>query len=155
MCSIFVPRLIPTQIIHLSYCLPNAPLLNPLICFRSVSAGKSLTKELPLSELGKAESNLSITVVGASGDLAKKKIFPALFALYYEDCLPEVLIFTFQTYPLEVDETENIILWSASMGVSYGWSIFVFVSFYRICSEFYSFWLCPNKNDWWGAEKHD
>ncbi|CAH9112840.1 unnamed protein product [Cuscuta europaea] len=34
-------------------------------------------------------STVSITVVGASGDLAKKKIFPALFALYYEDCLPE------------------------------------------------------------------
>ncbi|KAI3839413.1 hypothetical protein MKX03_016091 [Papaver bracteatum] len=32
---------------------------------------------------------VSITVVGASGDLAKKKIFPALFALYYEDCLPK------------------------------------------------------------------
>lgn len=38
---------------------------------------------------GKVQSTLSITVVGASGDLAKKKIFPALFALYYEDCLPE------------------------------------------------------------------
>ena len=36
------------------------------------------------------ESSVSITVVGASGDLAKKKIFPALFALYYEDCLPKV-----------------------------------------------------------------
>ncbi|KAL5123135.1 Glucose-6-phosphate 1-dehydrogenase, chloroplastic [Glycine soja] len=35
------------------------------------------------------ESSVSITVVGASGDLAKKKIFPALFALYYEDCLPK------------------------------------------------------------------
>ncbi|ONK72027.1 uncharacterized protein A4U43_C04F14890 [Asparagus officinalis] len=35
------------------------------------------------------ESTVSITVVGASGDLAKKKIFPALFALYYEDCLPQ------------------------------------------------------------------
>ncbi|KAL0924026.1 hypothetical protein M5K25_004828 [Dendrobium thyrsiflorum] len=35
------------------------------------------------------ESTVSITVVGASGDLAKKKIFPALFALFYEDCLPE------------------------------------------------------------------
>ncbi|OAY84211.1 Glucose-6-phosphate 1-dehydrogenase, chloroplastic [Ananas comosus] len=35
------------------------------------------------------DSTVSITVVGASGDLAKKKIFPALFALYYEDCLPE------------------------------------------------------------------
>lgn len=35
------------------------------------------------------DSTVSITVVGASGDLAKKKIFPALFALYYEDCLPK------------------------------------------------------------------
>ena len=32
---------------------------------------------------------LSITVIGGSGDLAKKKIFPALFALYYEGHLPE------------------------------------------------------------------
>ncbi|KAF3486028.1 hypothetical protein F2Q69_00054146 [Brassica cretica] len=39
---------------------------------------------------GKEHSTVSITVVGASGDLAKKKIFPALFALYYEGCLPEM-----------------------------------------------------------------
>ena len=30
------------------------------------------------------KSALSIVVVGASGDLAKKKIYPALFALYVE-----------------------------------------------------------------------
>lgn len=35
------------------------------------------------------EYTVSITVVGASGDLAKKKIFPALFALYYEGFLPK------------------------------------------------------------------
>uniref|UniRef100_A0ACD5W9S9 Uncharacterized protein n=1 Tax=Avena sativa TaxID=4498 RepID=A0ACD5W9S9_AVESA len=35
------------------------------------------------------ENTVSITVVGASGDLAKKKIFPALFALFYEDWLPK------------------------------------------------------------------
>ncbi len=35
-------------------------------------------------------SSLSVVVVGASGDLAKKKIFPALFALYYEGLLPPV-----------------------------------------------------------------
>ncbi|KIY96886.1 glucose-6-phosphate 1-dehydrogenase [Monoraphidium neglectum] len=35
-----------------------------------------------------AHSSLSIVVLGASGDLAKKKIFPALFALYYEGLLP-------------------------------------------------------------------
>lgn len=34
-------------------------------------------------------STVTITVVGASGDLAKKKIFPALFALFYEGFLPE------------------------------------------------------------------
>eukprot|EP00891_Asterochloris_glomerata_P002233 jgi/Astpho2/2233/fgenesh1_pm.00040_%23_32_t len=35
------------------------------------------------------KSALSIVVVGASGDLAKKKIYPALFALYVEGTLPE------------------------------------------------------------------
>lgn len=38
----------------------------------------------------KDESTLSIVVVGASGDLARKKIFPALFALFYDDHLPQV-----------------------------------------------------------------
>lgn len=47
----------------------------------------------PISDSKNVDSKLTITVVGASGDLAKKKIFPALFALYYEDCLPEVLVF--------------------------------------------------------------
>ncbi len=37
-------------------------------------------------------SSLSVVVVGASGDLAKKKIFPALFALYYEGLLPKVRV---------------------------------------------------------------
>lgn len=45
------------------------------------------------SEPENGDCTLSITVVGASGDLAKKKIFPALFALYYEDFLPKVLAF--------------------------------------------------------------
>lgn len=36
------------------------------------------------------DSTCSVTVVGASGDLAKKKIFPALFALFYEGYLPKV-----------------------------------------------------------------
>eukprot|EP00210_Caulerpa_lentillifera_P006353 g6068.t1 len=34
-------------------------------------------------------TTVSIVVVGASGDLARKKIFPALFALYYQGMLPE------------------------------------------------------------------
>lgn len=52
--------------------------------------GKPLSEEIPSSGFGKEEVTLSITVVGASGDLAKKKIFPALFALFYEGFLPEV-----------------------------------------------------------------
>jgi len=35
-----------------------------------------------------ADENLSIVVVGASGDLARRKIFPALFALYCQGFLP-------------------------------------------------------------------
>lgn len=36
----------------------------------------------------KDEVMLTVVVVGASGDLARKKIFPALFALYYQGLLP-------------------------------------------------------------------
>lgn len=49
-----------------------------------------MPEQVPLTELGNGETVVSVTVIGASGDLAKKKIFPALFALFYEDCLPEV-----------------------------------------------------------------
>ncbi|KAG9445904.1 hypothetical protein H6P81_012032 [Aristolochia fimbriata] len=48
-----------------------------------------LHEDVPAFSPADKESSVSITVVGASGDLAKKKIFPALFALYYEDCLPK------------------------------------------------------------------
>lgn len=34
--------------------------------------------------------SLCIAVIGATGELARKKIFPALFALYYSGFLPEV-----------------------------------------------------------------
>ena len=49
-----------------------------------------LERNLPNLSGPEDESTVSITIVGASGDLAKKKIFPALFALYYEGCLPKV-----------------------------------------------------------------
>jgi hypothetical protein len=35
-------------------------------------------------------NHLSVVVVGASGDLAKKKILPALFSLYFDGMLPKV-----------------------------------------------------------------
>lgn len=37
-------------------------------------------------------SFLTIAVIGATGELARRKIFPALFALYYSGFLPEVEI---------------------------------------------------------------
>lgn len=44
---------------------------------------------IPMSETEKTEPALSIIVVGASGDLARRKIFPALFSLFCEDRLPK------------------------------------------------------------------
>ncbi|CAD7701893.1 unnamed protein product [Ostreobium quekettii] len=44
---------------------------------------------MPHPEECSADSTLSVVVVGASGDLARKKIFPALFALFYEGMLVE------------------------------------------------------------------
>lgn len=56
------------------------------------------------------ETTTSITVVGASGDLARKKIFPALFALYYEDCLPEhFTVFGYARSKLTDEELRNMI----------------------------------------------
>ncbi|KAL3573026.1 hypothetical protein D5086_026930 [Populus alba] len=65
---------------------------------------------IPISEAEKEESTLSITVVGASGDLAKKKIFPALFALFYEDWLPEnFTVFGYARTKLTDEELRNMI----------------------------------------------
>lgn len=61
---------------------------------RSVTSSEEL-KDGAQFGANENESTVSITVVGASGDLAKKKIFPALFALYYEGCLPKVCVYTF------------------------------------------------------------
>lgn len=36
--------------------------------------------------------SLCIAVIGATGELARRKIFPALFALYYSGFLPEVQV---------------------------------------------------------------
>lgn len=49
-----------------------------------------------------AEQDLNIIVVGASGDLAQRKIFPALFAVFSQDLLPEnVRFFGFARSSLE------------------------------------------------------
>ncbi|KAM0909741.1 hypothetical protein ACQ4PT_014624 [Festuca glaucescens] len=56
------------------------------------------------------ENTVSITVVGASGDLAKKKIFPALFALFYEDWLPKhFTVFGYARSKMSDEELRNMI----------------------------------------------
>ncbi|XP_065021623.1 glucose-6-phosphate 1-dehydrogenase, chloroplastic-like [Musa acuminata AAA Group] len=75
----------------------------------------SSQKEEPYIDHSKAkedqiDSTVSITVVGASGDLAKKKIFPALFALFYEDCLPKhFTVFGYARTQLTDEELRNMI----------------------------------------------
>jgi len=74
---------------------PVAPVENDSPVKKQLKDGLSsvgLLEDRPVvgvSDASNGESTVSITVVGASGDLAKKKIFPALFALYYEGHLPE------------------------------------------------------------------
>ncbi|XP_044492139.1 glucose-6-phosphate 1-dehydrogenase, chloroplastic-like [Mangifera indica] len=65
---------------------------------------------IPFFGTNKEEFTLSIIVVGASGELARKKIFPALFALFYEERLP--LNFTIMGYARTImtnEELRNII----------------------------------------------
>ncbi|KDP29934.1 hypothetical protein JCGZ_18503 [Jatropha curcas] len=64
-----------------------------------------------LLETEKAESTcLSIVVVGASGELSRNKIFPALFALFCEDRLPKnVAIFGYARSTMTNEEMRNMI----------------------------------------------
>lgn len=61
---------------------------------------------MPSSQNGlDANKPLSLVILGASGDLAQKKIIPALFALYSQQYLPkDVNIFGFARTPLNDDE---------------------------------------------------
>ncbi|KAG0458442.1 hypothetical protein HPP92_023599 [Vanilla planifolia] len=79
------------------------------------SATEEPTKHFEVSEdqFSSAQENsstVSIIVVGASGDLARKKIFPALFALYYEGFLPKhFTIFGYSRSKLTDDELREMI----------------------------------------------
>ncbi|KAL3506674.1 hypothetical protein ACH5RR_032056 [Cinchona calisaya] len=80
------------------------------VSWQNGSMEKPLTEEVPPSRPGEAHTTLSITVVGASGDLAKKKIFPALFALFYEDFLPEnFVVFGYARTKMSDEELRNMI----------------------------------------------
>lgn len=66
-------------------------------------------------------SSLSICVVGASGDLAKKKIFPALFALYYEGMLPcHFTVFGYARSKMNNEEFREMISYNLTCRVTDG-----------------------------------
>nr|O24357.1 RecName: Full=Glucose-6-phosphate 1-dehydrogenase, chloroplastic; Short=G6PD; Flags: Precursor [Spinacia oleracea]CAA03939.1 Glucose-6-phosphate dehydrogenase [Spinacia oleracea] len=88
--------------------LQNDVAVNPIVA-KSIDPSADL-QLLPLLESVKEEPTLSIIVVGASGDLAKKKIFPALFALFYENCLPEnFTVFGFSRTEMNDEELRTMI----------------------------------------------
>lgn len=71
--------------------------------------------------MNRKSENLSFVVVGASGDLATKKIFPALFALYCQGFLPSNLtIFGFSRTAMSHDEFRAHI--SGNLSCRYGQS---------------------------------
>ncbi|KAH9793706.1 glucose-6-phosphate 1-dehydrogenase 1 [Citrus sinensis] len=93
----------PLNAVSLQDSLAGKPLANDHSEPQEIEASVTASSE-------KVGSTLSITVVGASGDLAKKKIFPALFALYYEDCLPEdFTVFGYARTKLTDEELRNMI----------------------------------------------
>ncbi|KAI4336551.1 hypothetical protein L6164_015065 [Bauhinia variegata] len=84
-----------------THCHSYPSVQSPLSSLKSCSYAPSLSKlghllRMTFTSASKrflaAKVSLQQQDVGASGDLAKKKIFPALFALYYEDCLPKHFI---------------------------------------------------------------
>ncbi|XP_051151931.1 glucose-6-phosphate 1-dehydrogenase, chloroplastic-like isoform X2 [Andrographis paniculata] len=86
----------------------NGPL--NAVSLQDGSATNPQTEDTGIPVLGQEGSTLSITVVGASGDLAKKKIFPALFALFYEDWLPEdFVVFGYARTKMNDEELRNMI----------------------------------------------
>jgi glucose-6-phosphate 1-dehydrogenase len=61
---------------------------------------------------------LTIVVLGASGDLAKKKTFPAIFSLFYHDLLPEdFVMYGFARSAMTNDEFREMILGTLSCRV--------------------------------------
>lgn len=61
---------------------------------------------------------VAIVVLGASGDLAKKKTFPAIFSLFYHDLLPsEFVLYGFARREMNDEQFREIILGTLSCRV--------------------------------------
>ncbi|KAA8545284.1 hypothetical protein F0562_020068 [Nyssa sinensis] len=93
----------------------SVPEFNPGISTRastSMESPSSLPQTHPfnIAAQGGGAPSLCIAVIGATGELARRKIFPALFALYYSGFLPEnVGIFGYSRKDLTDEDMRSII----------------------------------------------
>uniref|UniRef100_A0A5B7BCR6 Glucose-6-phosphate dehydrogenase NAD-binding domain-containing protein n=1 Tax=Davidia involucrata TaxID=16924 RepID=A0A5B7BCR6_DAVIN len=93
----------------------SAPKFKPGISTRastSMESPSSLPQTHPfnIAAQGGGVPSLCIAVIGATGELARRKIFPALFALYYSGFLPEnVGIFGYSRKNLMDEDLRSII----------------------------------------------
>uniref|UniRef100_A0A2P2KQD1 Uncharacterized protein MANES_09G179700 n=1 Tax=Rhizophora mucronata TaxID=61149 RepID=A0A2P2KQD1_RHIMU len=72
--------------------------------------------------------SLCIAVIGATGELARGKIFPALFALYYSGFLPEdVGIFGYSRKDLTDDDLRSIIASTLTCRIDHQYSSLIIV----------------------------
>ncbi|XP_048233259.1 glucose-6-phosphate 1-dehydrogenase, chloroplastic-like [Ricinus communis] len=89
----------------------NAASLRAGVCASSPAIEDVETPAKKLLETEKSKSaDLSIIVVGASGELARNKIFPALFALFCGNRLPKnITIFGYARSTMTNEELRNLI----------------------------------------------
>lgn len=87
---------------------PHDSVTGPTTSFESPSIPQTHSSEFLIE--GGAEASLCIAVIGATGELARGKIFPALFALYYSGFLPEnVSIFGYSRKDMTDEDLRSMI----------------------------------------------
>ncbi|KAE8660186.1 Glucose-6-phosphate 1-dehydrogenase 4 [Hibiscus syriacus] len=117
----------------------------------------SQPKKSTLPPVGTSSSNLNvdnnhgrpslcIAVIRATGELAKKKIFPALFALYYSGFLPEnVGIFGYSRKDLTDEELRSLIASTLTCRIDHQFSFYNGICFLELHYEVYSMRDCGDK----------
>ncbi|OVA16697.1 glucose-6-phosphate dehydrogenase [Macleaya cordata] len=88
----------------------NQPILSEDLSVAVRSSSSVRTKANNFDSEGGRVPSLCISVIGATGELARTKIFPALFALYYSGFLPEnVGIFGYSRKNLTDEDLRSVI----------------------------------------------
>jgi glucose-6-phosphate 1-dehydrogenase len=76
----------------------------------SPSIGQRPAESRPGVDGVSGEAGLSVVVLGASGDLARRKILPALFSLYCQDLLPRrFTVYGFARTPMDDGAFRNLV----------------------------------------------